>query len=178
METVNDVIRVFDTAGNPLTGVVDQNSFYGYAPAIVRPSTFGPFVTDPSCLFDADTQRWFHVVLTLDRVGTTAAFSGTNHLDLASREVLESALAGFPGTIVFISHDRYFINRIATKVVEVAAGQLTPHLGDYDDYLTAKEHTEPEAPPAATPARRQPEREPEKVRRRRAPRTRPRWMPR
>ena len=44
----------------------------------------------------------------------------TNHLDLASREVLESALAGFPGTIVFISHDRYFINRIATVVVEVA----------------------------------------------------------
>jgi len=83
METVNDVLRVFDTAGNPLTGVVDQNSFYGYAPAIIRPSTFGPFVTDPSCLYDAATQRWFHVVLTLDRVGTTSAFSGTNHLDLA-----------------------------------------------------------------------------------------------
>ena len=49
----------------------------------------------------------------------------TNHLDLASREVLEEALAGFPGTIVFISHDRYFINRIATVVVEVAGGVLT-----------------------------------------------------
>jgi hypothetical protein len=83
METVNDVIRVFDTAGNPLTGVADQNSFYGYAPAIIRPSTYGPFVTDPSCLYDPDTQRWFHVVLTLDRVGTTSAFSGKNHLDLA-----------------------------------------------------------------------------------------------
>ncbi len=62
----------------------------------------------------------------------------TNHLDLVSREVLEEALAGFSGTIVFISHDRYFINRIATKVVEVAAGALTPYLGDYDDYLAAK----------------------------------------
>ncbi|MGH7388476.1 MAG: ABC-F family ATP-binding cassette domain-containing protein [Candidatus Rokuibacteriota bacterium] len=62
----------------------------------------------------------------------------TNHLDLVSREVLEEALAGFPGTIVFISHDRYFINRIATEVVEVAGGALTPYLGDYDDYLTAK----------------------------------------
>ena len=50
----------------------------------------------------------------------------TNHLDLASREVLEAALAEFPGTIVFISHDRYFINRIATVVVEVAGGVLTP----------------------------------------------------
>jgi len=63
----------------------------------------------------------------------------TNHLDLASREVLESALAEFPGTIVFISHDRYFINRIATVVVEVARGMLTAYPGSYDDYLDAKE---------------------------------------
>jgi ATP-binding cassette subfamily F protein 3 len=63
----------------------------------------------------------------------------TNHLDLASREVLESALAEFPGTIVFISHDRYFINRIATVVVEVARGVLTAYPGSYDDYLDAKE---------------------------------------
>jgi ATP-binding cassette subfamily F protein 3 len=62
----------------------------------------------------------------------------TNHLDLASREVLEAALAGFPGTLVFISHDRYFINQIATRVVEVASGHLTPYLGDYDEYLDAK----------------------------------------
>jgi ATP-binding cassette, subfamily F, member 3 len=62
----------------------------------------------------------------------------TNHLDLASREVLESALAAFPGTIVFISHDRYFINRIATVVVEVAHGALTRYPGSYDDYLDAK----------------------------------------
>jgi ATP-binding cassette, subfamily F, member 3 len=62
----------------------------------------------------------------------------TNHLDLVSREVLEAALAGFPGTIVFISHDRYFINRIATLVVEVAGGVLTRYPGSYDDYLEAK----------------------------------------
>jgi len=62
----------------------------------------------------------------------------TNHLDLASREVLESALAAFPGTIVFISHDRYFINRIATGIVEVARGTLVTYLGTYDDYLDAK----------------------------------------
>jgi ATP-binding cassette subfamily F protein 3 len=62
----------------------------------------------------------------------------TNHLDLASKEVLEDALGSFTGTIVFISHDRYFINRIATQVVEVAHGRLTTHLGTYDDYLEAK----------------------------------------
>src|SRR5437762_11263221 len=54
----------------------------------------------------------------------------TNHLDLAAREVLEEALAGFPGTIVFISHDRYFINRLATTVVEIIRGTLTRHPGD------------------------------------------------
>jgi ATP-binding cassette subfamily F protein 3 len=65
----------------------------------------------------------------------------TNHLDLVSREVLEVALAAFPGTVVFISHDRYFINRIATRVIEVADGALTSYLGDYDDYLAAKART-------------------------------------
>ena len=58
----------------------------------------------------------------------------TNHLDLASRAVLETALAEFAGTMVFISHDRYFINRLATKVVEVRDGRLLTHLGGYDDY--------------------------------------------
>ena len=61
----------------------------------------------------------------------------TNHLDLASREVVEEALAAFPATIVFISHDRYFINRIATRVVHVDRGVLTNYLGGYDDYLAA-----------------------------------------
>jgi ATP-binding cassette subfamily F protein 3 len=62
----------------------------------------------------------------------------TNHLDLTSKEVLEEALSGFTGTIVFISHDRYFINRIATQVVEVDRGHLTTYLGSYDDYLGRK----------------------------------------
>ena len=61
----------------------------------------------------------------------------TNHLDLASREILEDALAAFTGTIVFISHDRYFINRIATEVTHVDHGRLTRYLGGYDDYLAA-----------------------------------------
>jgi hypothetical protein len=82
-ETVNTVLRVFDTAGNPLTGVVDQNTFYGYDPAINRTTGVqGPFVTDPSCLYDSDTNRWFHVVLTLE-VNAAGDFTGVNHLDLA-----------------------------------------------------------------------------------------------
>ncbi|HJR02934.1 MAG TPA: ABC-F family ATP-binding cassette domain-containing protein, partial [Methylomirabilota bacterium] len=78
----------------------------------------------------------------------------TNHLDLASKEVLEDALSGFTGTIVFISHDRYFINRIATQVVEVARGRLTTHLGSYDDYLDSK------AAQAAAPTSAVPEKKP------------------
>ncbi len=84
LESVNDVLRVFDTNGKPLTGVVDLNSFYGYPAQIVRPSgPRGPFVTDPSCLYDTATQRWFHLALTLDVFPATGDFTGKNHLDLA-----------------------------------------------------------------------------------------------
>lgn len=63
----------------------------------------------------------------------------TNHLDLDSKEVLESALIDFPGTILFVSHDRYFINKIATQIVEMQPKQATMYLGDYDYYLDKKE---------------------------------------
>jgi ATP-binding cassette subfamily F protein 3 len=69
----------------------------------------------------------------------------TNHLDLASREVLETALGAFPGTIVFISHDRYFINRISTRIVHVDRGTLTSYLGSYDDYLAVISGVAPDA---------------------------------
>ena len=72
----------------------------------------------------------------------------TNHLDLASKEVLEQALSTFNGTIVFISHDRYFINRIGTRVVDVQAGRLTDFLGDYDDFVARKAALEAPAAPA------------------------------
>lgn len=62
----------------------------------------------------------------------------TNHLDLVSREVLENALCHYTGTIFFISHDRYFINRIATKVVELENYGLTEYLGNYDDFVSKK----------------------------------------
>jgi ATP-binding cassette subfamily F protein 3 len=78
----------------------------------------------------------------------------TNHLDLGSKEVLEEALSGFTGTIVFISHDRYFINRIATQVVEVDRGRLTTHLGSYDDYLAHKPAAGPPGPKAAPGGKR------------------------
>ncbi|MFC0190485.1 ABC-F family ATP-binding cassette domain-containing protein [Fictibacillus aquaticus] len=62
----------------------------------------------------------------------------TNHLDLDSKEVLENALINYPGTIIFVSHDRYFINRIATKVAELSKEGITGYLGDYDYYVEKK----------------------------------------
>lgn len=62
----------------------------------------------------------------------------TNHLDIDSKEVLEAALIDFPGTIVFVSHDRYFINKIADKVVEMQRDGATVYLGDYDYYVEKK----------------------------------------
>lgn len=63
----------------------------------------------------------------------------TNHLDIDSKEVLENALINFDGTLLFVSHDRYFINRLATKIIEITPEGATLYLGDYDYYLTKKE---------------------------------------
>ena len=62
----------------------------------------------------------------------------TNHLDMDSREVLEGALDDFTGTLLTVSHDRYFINRVATRVVEMTADGVREYLGNYDDYLEKK----------------------------------------
>lgn len=66
----------------------------------------------------------------------------TNHLDIDSKEVLENALIDFDGTLLFVSHDRYFINRVATKVMEISENGATIYLGDYDYYLEKKAELE------------------------------------
>ena len=101
-EVVNDVVNIYsestgqtvlpdNTATNIVGGfprnvdhAVDLNSFYGYAPAINRTTGIrGPELTDPSCIYDGQTQRWYVVELTLETVPTSGAFTGKNHLDLA-----------------------------------------------------------------------------------------------
>jgi len=101
LEAVNDVLNIFNTSGqsvlpdNTATNIVsgfprnvnhavDLNSFYGYIPALNRSTGIrGPSITDPTCLYDAATQRFFVVVLTLEVVPTTGAFTHVNHLDIA-----------------------------------------------------------------------------------------------
>ncbi len=93
----------------------------------------------------------------------------TNHLDLRAKEVLLEALRGYSGTVVFVSHDRYFIDQLATKIFEVGGGRVAIYPGNYEDYRRRKEQQasaaapepEPEAPgpagsaePAGTRPRR------------------------
>ena len=62
----------------------------------------------------------------------------TNHLDMRAKDVLLEALAGYSGTVIFVSHDRYFIDRLATRVLEIENGAITAYEGNYEDYLRRK----------------------------------------
>ena len=77
--------------------------------------------------------------LAMDKKNFLILDEPTNHLDIDNKEVLENALIDFEGTLFFVSHDRYFINRIATKVIELSAEGSKLYLGDYDYYLEKKE---------------------------------------
>ena len=64
----------------------------------------------------------------------------TNHLDIQSREILEETLQNYTGTVLYVSHDRYFINQTATRILDLTKGGLNSYSGNYDDYLEKKEH--------------------------------------
>ena len=64
----------------------------------------------------------------------------TNHIDMDTRETLENALIGFNGTILFISHDRYFINKVATHILELKNQNITKIMGNYDYYVKNNFH--------------------------------------
>jgi ATP-binding cassette subfamily F protein 3 len=72
----------------------------------------------------------------------------TNHLDLDSKEVLLDALVDYGGTLIFVSHDRYFVERLATRIIEVGGGSAIVYPGSYVEFLWHKEHPEGTAPPA------------------------------
>jgi ATP-binding cassette, subfamily F, member 3 len=80
----------------------------------------------------------------------------TNHLDMRAKDVLLEAIAAFSGTVVFVSHDRYFIDRLATRVLEVEGGTVTSHEGNYEDYLRRKEAQSTVAAVAETASRTRP----------------------
>ena len=72
----------------------------------------------------------------------------TNHLDIVSKEILEQALNCYTGTVLYVSHDRYFINTTATRILDLTGGQLVNYIGNYDYYLEKHEILTPKAVPA------------------------------
>jgi ATP-binding cassette subfamily F protein 3 len=75
----------------------------------------------------------------------------TNHLDIQSRETLEEMLTAYDGTVVFVSHDRFFIDRVATRVWDIAADTLVPYLGNYSDATRQKFRLSAPVPAARRP---------------------------
>src|ERR1700688_372921 len=94
LETINDVMAVYRPDGTIASGPEALNAFYNYPFAIDRSTLVrGPFATDPSCLFDTATQRWFHVMLTLDTL-PNGEYTGSNHLDLAVSKTADPTVKG------------------------------------------------------------------------------------
>lgn len=95
-----------------------------------------------SSLSGGEKARLALAKLSLHRDNFLVLDEPTNHLDIDSKEVLENALIDFDGTLLFVSHDRYFINRLATAVVELSEEGSTLYLGDYDYYIEKKAQQE------------------------------------
>jgi len=80
--------------------------------------------------------------LTLSDVNLLILDEPTNHLDIRAKEILEDALSEYEGTLLFVSHDRYFVNRICDRIIEINQDECKSYLGNYDDYLAKKKESE------------------------------------
>lgn len=106
-------------------------------------------------LSGGEKTRLAMIRLLLEPVNLLILDEPTNHLDIASKEILEEALVSYTGTVLYVSHDRYFINQTATRIMELTNQAVVNYIGDYDYYLEKKEEltstyapgsTSPEAP--------------------------------
>ena len=81
-------------------------------------------------------------IMMLERGNVLILDEPTNHLDIDTREVLEQALCEFDGTIIFVSHDRYLLNKLATRIIEITENSTESYNGDFDDYIAVKREKE------------------------------------
>ncbi|MEK5173907.1 ABC-F family ATP-binding cassette domain-containing protein [Heyndrickxia sp. FSL W8-0496] len=94
-----------------------------------------------SALSGGEKARVALTKLMLEKANVLLLDEPTNHLDLFTKEILETALLNYEGTIFFISHDRYFINKLATRILELHPTGVTNYNGNYDDYIRSKSHS-------------------------------------
>ena len=147
---------------NPANSVLDEvwNSFPALEQARVR-GALGLFLFSGDDVFatieslsGGERGRVALTKLMLKKDNLLLLDEPTNHLDMDSREVLEDALQDFPGTILAISHDRYFINRFADRVMVMSEDGVTEHLGNFDDYVEKRDRPQPPALAEGTDATR------------------------
>ena len=147
---------------NPLNTVLDEvwNSFPAMEQSKVR-GALGLFLFSGDDVFDTiqslsggERGRVALTKLMLKKDNLLLLDEPTNHLDMDSREVLEDALQDFPGTILAISHDRYFINRFASRVMVMNADGVTEYIGNFDDYIEKRDRPRPPVPSAGPEATR------------------------
>ena len=100
-----------------------------------------------SVLSGGERARLGFAILMAEGRNTLLLDEPTNHLDLASREELERALAEYEGTLIFVSHDRYFLNAIPAKILELDETGVSVYPGNFEDYLAAKEKEKAGQPP-------------------------------
>lgn len=138
---------------NPHNTVLDEvwNSFPAMEQSRIR-GALGLFLFSGDDVFDTveslsggERGRVALTKLMLKKDNLLLLDEPTNHLDMDSREVLEDALQDFPGTILAISHDRYFINRFADRVMVMSDSGVTEYLGNFDDYIEKRDRPQPPA---------------------------------
>ena len=94
-----------------------------------------------SRLSGGERARLMLLVIMMERSNTLLLDEPTNHLDLSSKEALDTAVKDFDGTVILVSHDRYFLNKTADKILEMTSDGITCYKGNYDDYLEYKNNS-------------------------------------
>lgn len=101
-------------------------------------------------LSGGERARLMFLLIMLEKANFLVLDEPTNHLDLPAKESLDTAVSDYDGTVLFVSHDRYFLNKTADKILELTENGISEYNGNYDDYLAAKSGVSARAPKSAS----------------------------